>query len=262
MNLAPTPLSVNGEGPGERSSKAMFMLLTDNIHQISGVRGTGIWSTNVFILVDGGLTLVDTGFKGRYVQILREIRKLGYTPDDVANIVVTHHHADHIGSLAKLKGITRAKVFAHLADAPYIDGKLQQPGPIHPRWLRTATWPLSGMWITAPVAVDTLIGDGHELPVMGGIRVVHVPGHTPGSICLLLQKKGLLIVGDLLSHTIGLRLPSRIYTADLAQEIQSIKKVAGLDFDIMAFGHGPPLHQKAQHKVARFASSLLTARGL
>ncbi|MEK7353692.1 MAG: hypothetical protein AABZ77_04195 [Chloroflexota bacterium] len=59
------------------------MLLARDIHQISGIRGTGVWSTNVFILVDNGLTLIDTGFKGRYMHILKEIKRLGYSPGDI-----------------------------------------------------------------------------------------------------------------------------------------------------------------------------------
>ncbi len=109
------------------------MMLTRHIYQISGIWGTGIWGANVFLLVGNNLTLVDTGFKGRSTHILREIRRLGYSPFDIVNIIITHHHADHVGSLAALKKVTQAKVVAHPADAPYIEGRLPQLGPIRPR---------------------------------------------------------------------------------------------------------------------------------
>ena len=74
------------------------MLLTPHIYQFSRLRGMGIWGANVFLLVENTLTLVDTGFKGRSIHILREIVRLGYSPTDVTSIIVTHHHADHVGT--------------------------------------------------------------------------------------------------------------------------------------------------------------------
>jgi len=98
--------------------------ITPRVYQLSGIWGTGIWGANVFLLAGNNLTLVDTGFKGRSTQILKEAGRLGYSSSDIANIIITHHHADHVGSLAVLKKVTQAKVMAHPADAPYIDGRL------------------------------------------------------------------------------------------------------------------------------------------
>jgi len=101
----------------------MPMKLTKHVYKPGGTWGSGVWGANVFLLVDNQLTLVDTVFKGRHSRIIREIRQLGYATSNIANIIITHHHADHTGSLAMLKKITRAKVMAHPADAPYIDGR-------------------------------------------------------------------------------------------------------------------------------------------
>jgi glyoxylase-like metal-dependent hydrolase (beta-lactamase superfamily II) len=213
----------------------------------------GIWGANVFLLVGDTLTLVDTGFKGRSVHILREIARLGYSPTDVTSIIITHHHADHVGSLAALKEVTRAKVMAHHADASYIDGSLPQPGPTKPEWLSATLAPFHELWATTPVAVDVLVSDGDELPIMGGIKILHTPGHTPGSISLFLEKERLVIVGDVLSRTAGLSLPSKAFTINLVQEIQSIRKVASLDFDLICFGHGLALTHKAHQTIIDFA---------
>jgi glyoxylase-like metal-dependent hydrolase (beta-lactamase superfamily II) len=210
----------------------------------------------VYLLVGDGLTIVDTGFWGRAGRVLRGVERLGYSPSAIGCIVITHHHADHTGSLAALKAFTGAEVVAHPADVPYIDGSRPQPGPARPRWLGRAVAPLHRLWATAPAAVDTTVDEGDELTDAGGIKVLHLPGHTPGSICLLLQQEGVIIVGDVLVHRFGLRLPTRFFTVDIPQEIESVRKLVSLDFDIVCFGHGRPITKNARSAVARYADRL------
>jgi glyoxylase-like metal-dependent hydrolase (beta-lactamase superfamily II) len=233
----------------------MIQIIT-GVYLLSSFLGAGVWGANVYLLVDDDLTLVDTGFSGRADLILEQIEKLGYSPSDVKRIIITHHHTDHTGSLAALKRATQAEVIAHPADALYIDGTLPQPGPARPQWLSKLLARFSWLWSTEPVAVDTLVNDGDELPILGGIKILHTPGHTPGSICLYLQSQKLLIAGDLLAHRFGLKLPAGSFTVDTAQEIQSIKRIASLDFDIICFGHGSPIMHQANQAVADFADRL------
>jgi glyoxylase-like metal-dependent hydrolase (beta-lactamase superfamily II) len=237
----------------------MVMEIIAGVYLLSTFWGAGVWGANVYLLVDDGLTLVDTGFSGRADQILEQIEELGYSPSDIKRIIITHHHADHIGSLAALKKATQAEVIAHPADAPYIDGSLPQLGPSRPRWLSKLSSRFSWQWATEPVAVDTLVNDGDELPILGGIKILHTPGHTPGSICLYLQSKDLLIAGDLLAHRFGLKLPSRMFTVDIAQEVQSVKRIASLEFGIICFGHGSPITYQAHQAVAHFADRLTSS---
>jgi glyoxylase-like metal-dependent hydrolase (beta-lactamase superfamily II) len=233
----------------------MIQVIT-GVYLLSSFLGIGAWGANVYLLVDDDLTLVDTGFSGRADRILEQIEELGYSPSDIKRIIITHHHADHTGSLAALKRATQAEVIAHPAGAPYIDGTLPQPGPARPQWLSKLSARFSWLWATEPVVVDTLVNDGDELPILGGIKILHTPGHTPGSICLYLQSQKLLIAGDLLAHRFVLRLPSGSFTVDIAREIQSVRRVAGLEFDIICFGHGSPIMRNAHNTVADFADRL------
>jgi glyoxylase-like metal-dependent hydrolase (beta-lactamase superfamily II) len=232
------------------------MFVTKNVYQSSGMRSTGIRGANIFFLLDKGVTLVDTGLRGRSANILNEVRRLGYKPSDVAQIIITHHHADHVGSLAELKNATGAKVMAHPADVPYIDGTLLQPGPARPKWLGRMLSPFGSMWASMPAEVDRLLNDGDELPILGGIKIWHTPGHTPGSICLFIPQEKLVIVGDLLTHTFGLSMPPGLFTVDKDQEVNSIKRLVGLDFNIIAFGHGGPILREAHQTVAHLAEKL------
>jgi glyoxylase-like metal-dependent hydrolase (beta-lactamase superfamily II) len=230
-----------------------MMQVASNVYQLGGPLRTGVTGANVYLVVGDGLTLVDTGFWGRAGRVLRGVEKLGYSPADIRRVVITHHHADHAGSLAALRGLTGCVVAAHRADARYMDGTERQPGPSWPRWLGGVVAPLHRMWGTAPARIDTLVDEGDELPDACGARVLHMPGHTPGSICLLLPDEGVVIVGDVLVHRFGLRLPTRFFTVDMQQEIESISRLAGLDFDVVCFGHGRPMRRNARAAVARFA---------
>jgi len=232
------------------------MQVTSRVYQLSGPLGTGVMGANVYLLVGDGLTLVDTGFWGRARLVLRGVERLGHSPADIRRIIITHHHADHAGSLAALKALTGAEVVAHRADVPYLDGSLPQPGPSWPRWLGGVVAPLHRLWATSPAAVETTVDEGSELPGAGGMKVLHTPGHTPGSISLLLEQEGVVIVGDVLVRRSGLRLPTRFFTVDLSREIESVRRVAGLDFDTVCFGHGRPLRKEARAAVARFADRL------
>lgn len=69
-----------------------------------------VWGANIYLLVDDDLTLVDIGFFGRVEQILRKITQPDFLPSDIARIIITHHHADHVGSLTVLKKDTQAEV--------------------------------------------------------------------------------------------------------------------------------------------------------
>ena len=229
------------------------MRVTDRIIQIGGRWGSGFLGANVFFLLDSKLTIVDTGFKGRAMHILKEARLHGYRASDIANIIITHHHTDHMGSLAELKKLTGARVIAHPADAPYIDGTQPQPGPSRPAWLGKVLSSFPKLWGATPATVDMLASENDELPILEGIKVLHTPGHTPGGISLYLEHEKVLIVGDLLANRFGLSLPSRMFTVNLAQEIESINRIVGLDFEVVCFGHGPPLIQNARESISSFA---------
>lgn len=225
------------------------MKLTPHIIQIGGIFGTGVWGANVYLLVGDKLTLVDTGFKGRTSQILKNVKQLGFSPSEIDRIIITHHHADHIGSLATLKEITGATVLAHPADAPYIDGRLPQPGPARATSFDQIIHLLGRLFPPAPSTVDQVVNDGDVLPILGGLHILHTPGHTLGSICLFLPEERVLIAGDVLANRFGLGLPSKAFTVDMEQEVNSIKRLASLDFDIICFGHGAAITRDAPQAI-------------
>jgi len=209
--------------------------------------------SNVYLIDAGGeLALVDTGFRGRELLIIDRVRRLGYSASRISSIVITHHHTDHTGGLAGLVEITGARVVAHAADAPYIDGRLPQPGPSRPSWLSRAARPFQHLLATRPARVDIQVVDGDELPLAGGIHILHTPGHTPGSICLIHKRSGTVFTGDLLAQRFGLKWPSIPFSVDVAQLRQSARKLAGYEFKSACFGHGSPIKANADRRIRRF----------
>jgi glyoxylase-like metal-dependent hydrolase (beta-lactamase superfamily II) len=96
------------------------------------------------------------------------------------------------------------------------------------------------------------VADGDELPLAGGMRILHTPGHTPGSICILLGRHATVFTGDLLAQRFGLKWPSIPFTADVVQLRRSARKLGGYEFESACFGHGSPIKNHADRRIRRF----------
>ena len=170
------------------------MEIVPGVHTIDSL-GSG----RAYLAVDADrVTVIDTGLKGSAERVLRAVEAAGRKPKDVRQIVITHYHGDHIGGLAELVERTGAQVMVHALDAPVVRGERPQPGPTSGGLLKPLiNFVISRMEsVSAPVAVDRELSDGDEIDALDGLRVVHTPGHTPGSICLFSPKRRLLFTGD------------------------------------------------------------------
>jgi hydroxyacylglutathione hydrolase len=116
-------------------------------------------------------------------EILARLQKHSLT---VRQIVVTHAHIDHVGGAALLRQATGAPVYLNQNDMALLDMMEMQAG-----WLGVATP------VVRPPDVSAEDGLKLGLPALPA-EVLHTPGHTPGSICLLFPEQHLLIAGDTL----------------------------------------------------------------
>ena len=222
-----------------------------DIYQVDGIRGC-----HVYVIVDNGITVIDTGMSGNVKTILSTIKSLGYGPSDVKRIIVTHSHMDHTGSLKALKDETKALVMAGEADADVIEGKKPMAVPKMPLLIRLLVPLLMPFLKGKPAPVDLRLKDGDKIPVLGELIVVGLPGHSPGNIGLYSPSKKLLFSSDTLRMKGDEFIKPLNYEGDKAQSLASIKKMGSLDYEIMLSGHNDPIMAGASRKVAAYADKL------
>jgi glyoxylase-like metal-dependent hydrolase (beta-lactamase superfamily II) len=213
--------------------------------------------SSVFLLLDRRVTVVDTGLVGSAPRILGALRLLGRSAGEVEHILITHYHLDHVGGLAGLQRHVPATTGVHAVEAPYVRGELPVPVPYRDPRFNHRLRPLSRA-LCPPARVDTLLRDGDELPVLGGLRVIHTPGHTMGHIALYLPERGLLIAGDALQVRGQRRItpPARLVGEDWPESLRSIHTLAGVDFDTLALSHFAPQRHDARERLDQLAAQL------
>jgi glyoxylase-like metal-dependent hydrolase (beta-lactamase superfamily II) len=214
------------------------MKIAENVYVVPNV------IANSYILVDAdGLTVIDTGIPGSHKKILAYITgPLGKSARDVKRILLTHSDLDHVGGLAALHKATGARTYASQIEAQAIAaGKSSREVKPSGFSMRRVIVALMGPFMkVVPFQVDEIVEDGQTLLVLGGLRVVGTPGHTPGHLSFFAPSSGVLFCGDSIVSEKGLLQSSRpSFTWDNAIAAESTRKQAALGARIVASGHGP-----------------------
>lgn len=206
------------------------------------------WS-NAFLILGKTMALVDTGCPEDENTILKAIADTGRQVSDLALILHTHIHFDHCGCTSVLKEKSNARVVVHRSESgTFLEGK---NAPIVPTtFLGKLLMPMmkEGYETTE---IDTLMDDELNLHPYGidGCAVA-TPGHTPGSVSILLDN-GEVIAGDLLGggrlfglFQLGWPRYHHYYT-DMGAANKSIAKIMETNPAKIFVGHGGPLSGKA-----------------
>jgi glyoxylase-like metal-dependent hydrolase (beta-lactamase superfamily II) len=195
-------------------------------------------ASNVYVVDDAasGLIVVDAGIPGYDGRILGLVRDLGYAPQDVKQILITHADIDHVGGLKSLVDATRAAVYASPESAKYIRTRRNPP---HMKMPMAVVATVVSWLSRRAVPVGYRVSDGDLLNLAGGMRVIATPGHTPDHTCYFWERERVLFAGDLLNHVRDLALtPGRI-TWKMTAARQSARRVLAFDPAIICIGHGP-----------------------
>jgi glyoxylase-like metal-dependent hydrolase (beta-lactamase superfamily II) len=178
----------------------------------------------VYLINLGELILIDTGAGWSVDKIINNIENLGFNCKNLSKILLTHCHIDHIGGVPEIRKRFGPKIYIHKLDAPPVE----TGDPI----LTAATWYQAAF---PPTPVDVTLNVPEETLIIGEQKIIclHTPGHTPGSICIYLDKDGKRILfgqdlhGPLLEE----------FGSNLKDYDRSTKRLLDLEADILCEGH-------------------------
>lgn len=205
---------------------------------------------NVYV-VDGGseMALIDTGGGLGVEKIMSNIAEMGLKPNRIRVAVITHCHFDHIGGNKRAKELMGCEIAAHELAAPSIEALDE---------LTLAEMARTRGINTEPTSVEMRLKDGDTITVGARkLEVVHTPGHTPGSICLLttIEGKRVLFPGDTVSS--GGRLGYINGPGfDLDAWKRSLKRLLDLKIDAMFPGHGTFLVSGAHEHIKLYSDRM------
>jgi glyoxylase-like metal-dependent hydrolase (beta-lactamase superfamily II) len=223
--------------------------VADGIHRVEDAH------TNWYLVEeDSQLTVVDTGLPRSWSSLQSALRELGRRPANIAAVVLTHAHFDHMGFARRAQAEIGAPVWAHEQETGaaahpwrYDHERSRVPYFRHPEFVRifTEMTAMGALWVRGTESVKTY-ADGATLDVPGRPRVIHTPGHTHGHSSLLFEDRGAVIVGDafvMLDPYTGRSGPCVVAgaaTADSRQALASLDRLAELDGAVALTGHGAP----------------------
>jgi hydroxyacylglutathione hydrolase len=176
---------------------------------------------NVWLVTGDKTCLVDAGPCGGEQTIVDALVALGRSPDEIALIVNTHEHPDHIGGNRYFKDKVDPEFACHMAAVPWIEDLDRQyrERPIH------GFHKLAGR----PVTIQRRLRDGDEIDLGDDttLRVIFTPGHSPGSISLFCPQEGALLVADALQPLGG--LPLYLDVSETRWSLERLRKLRGVE---------------------------------
>ena len=216
----------------------------------SGLYRVGSDVVNSYLIVDkDGVTIIDAGLPRYWKLLQHELAAIGKSPDDVRALILTHGDTDHIGFAARLHQETGIVPQIHEADVDRARLKVKKPNS---GWGPVKIGPLVGfLWYSArrgglrikPATELKAVADGDVLDVPGAPRILHTPGHTPGSVTVHVPAVDALFLGDTMTTRnvlTGVTGPKPApFTLQPEQAVASLDRIDGVDATWVLPGHGP-----------------------
>ncbi len=221
-------------------------------------KNTGVFMLNLvrrnsvnhpsLIVDEHRVMLIDTGLPDQYDVLNEDLKRVGFSMDQVTDILITHHDMDHMGIVKQIKTLyPNINVLAYHVEIPYINGTIKHlklndidTGRVILTEDRQ-TWydNLVQKFPACVCEVDEILEDGQIIDIAGGLQVILTVGHTLGQVSLFHMSTKTLISADALNIKDGkLSGPNPIATHDLDEGMRSIKKLAAFDIKSAIIFHG------------------------
>jgi glyoxylase-like metal-dependent hydrolase (beta-lactamase superfamily II) len=202
-------------------SKSGSLSVSQDVYIVGGADLSHPYDCSVY-LVDGGeeMVLIDTGAGEGFELIVDNIRSLGLRPDKLKAVIATHSHIDHIGALFRFREEYGVEVIAHELDTEAIETGTGSGAEYYGVSYQSCK-------------VDVILR-GTEGTLRCGrrdLKVIHIPGHTPGSIGVYLDAGTRILFGQ------DVHGPYFLKGSNTDQAKISLRRLADLDADILCEGH-------------------------
>jgi hydroxyacylglutathione hydrolase len=226
------------------------------------IKPVNLGGVNCYLVKTGiGFILIDTGFANKRAALEREMEKEGCQPGNLKLIVLTHGDSDHAGNAAYLREKYGAKIAMHPADSGMVErGDMGWNRKAKPDKISIVFKIMGSLVMLFSKAgqfdlfkADLAIDEGFDLAEYGfDARVLHIPGHSKGSIGIL-TAGGDLFCGDLLYN-----MPGFFFADDAADFNASLEKLSSLDINTVYPGHGKPFSMEVFMKKNRYLARQAT----
>jgi glyoxylase-like metal-dependent hydrolase (beta-lactamase superfamily II) len=224
----------------ESASRASLALKKQPMKLLDGVYMLGSLTPSVAYVIDTseGLVLIDTGIETNCTALLQQFKHLQLDPSRIKKVLLTHAHGDHVLGAMYLAKLTGAEIYGGTGDVDV----LQIGGP---REAMFSTYDMPDVELH-PTEIDISLSGGETIELGDTrIEVIATPGHTPGSLCFLLERANhrILFTGDTISTisgdlgTYGTYLPPR-FRSNADDYLTSLKTLRDMDApDVLLPGH-------------------------
>ena len=216
------------------------------------IRTLNLGGVNCYLVkTSAGFLLIDTGFSGKRADLEKELLSAGCKPGDLKLVILTHGDSDHAGNAAYLREKYGTKIAVHSGDAGMVErGDMSWNRKAKPDQISII---FRIMMLLAPLffrgskfdtfSPDLTIAEGFDLSEYGfEAQVLHLPGHSKGSIGIL-TAGGDLFCGDFYYNFFG--QPSCLFINDLTDYNASLEKLKSLKITTVYPGHGKPFPMDA-----------------
>ena len=246
--------------------------ITNKVYSIEGITHPdprGKVFPYLFVEDGNNLTLIDPAFLSQLPILEDYLQNIGYDIKNIKRIILTHVHVDHSQAANEVKRKSGAKIYSHWIEARYLAHNPPYMGPPSTQEtieklekLGVSRGSLSkeyGSLEVEPISVDEQVSDGD---MIGSLKVIHTPGHTPGHISLYYEKDKLLLGADSIYKKVfgseGMYISAPQVSMDPTTAIVSAQRLSKVNFDKLLMAHqDSPLLEGARDAVEKLVAEYI-----